>query len=88
MKTLNINCNVRIKLNPCGIKRLRQKHEERRSIDSSIGEFIPPKVDKDGYCEMQLWRIMQIFGEDLYFGNNNPPFECNIQIDDSNFRNV
>ena len=83
MKTLNINSNVRIKLTPCGIAKLKARHEELRSSCPSIGKFIPPKADKDGYCEMQLWEIMNTFGEDMYNGNMNLPFETNIQIDDS-----
>ena len=85
MKTLNINSQVRIKLTPCGIEKLKRKHEELRSFYPSIGKFTPPKADKDGYCEMQLWNVMKIFGEDMYDGNMNLPFETNIQIDDAKF---
>lgn len=85
MKTLNINSQVRIKLTPFGIAKLTAKHEELRSICPSIGEFTPPKMDKDGYCEMQLWEVMNTFGEDMYIGNMHLPFETNIQIDDAKF---
>ncbi len=85
MKTLNINTKVRIKLTPCGIQKLKANHEELRASCPSIGKFTPPKTDKDGYCEMQLWEIMNTFGKDLYMGNMNLPFETNIQIDDAQF---
>ena len=85
MKTLNINSQVRIKLTPCGIEKLKKKHEELRSFCPSIGDFKPPETDKDGYCEMQLWDVMNTFGEDMYNGNMNLPFETNIQIDDAKF---
>ena len=87
MKTLNINSEVRIKLTPSGIRKLRQRHEKLRSKVPSIGRFIPPKADKDGYCEMPLWQIMHIFGEDVNIGLNLP-FETEIQIDDAMFKNV
>ena len=85
MKTLNINSQVRIKLTPCGIEKLKRKHEELRSLCPSIGKFTPPEADKDGYCEMQLREIMNTFGKDMYNGNMNLPFETNIQIDDAKF---
>lgn len=85
MKTLNINNKVRIKLTPCGIEKLKRKHEELLSFCPSIGKFTPPETDKDGYCEMQLWEIMSTFGEDMHMGNMNLPFETNIQIDDAQF---
>ena len=71
MKTLNINSSVRIKLTPYGIEKLKRK------------QYIQPKVDKDGFCEMQLWWVMQIFGEDINAFNQKLPFETNIQIDDA-----
>lgn len=86
MKTLNINSYVRIKLTPCGIAKLKANHEEFCSAYPHIRRlFIPPKIDKDGYCEMQLCEIMNIFGEDVYNGNNNLPFEPDIQIEDAQF---
>ena len=89
MKTLNINSNVRIKLTSFGIKRLKENHEElRKRYPSAIGKFIPPAVDKDGFCEMQLWKVMKQFGDLLYIGCENPPFELEIQIDDSAFEEL
>lgn len=34
---------------------------------------------------MQLWEIMNTFGEDMYNGNTDLPFDPNIQIDDAKF---
>lgn len=85
MKTLNINSKVRIKLTPCGIAKLRAKHEHISSMFPSIGKFTLPKTDVDGYCEMILWQVMNTFGEDMYEGNSNLPFKANIQIDETLF---
>ena len=78
MKTLSINSQVRIKLTSRGIKKLKRKH--------IISNFTPPKVDKDGYYEMQLWQVMNIFGGDMIASNPSLPFEPNIQIDDAEFK--
>ena len=84
MKTLNTNAKVRIKLTPYGIQKLKGRHEQLRFFAPSIGEFTPPETDKDGYCEMQLWDVMNTFGEDMLPGKELP-FETEIQIDDSEF---
>ena len=78
MKTLNLNSYVRIKLTEFGLKELKKKNP-------SIGEFIPPKTDKDGFCQMQLWDVMNTFGKYLYNGSPNIPFELTIQIDEAQF---
>lgn len=87
MKTLNINSKVRIKLTSFGIEILRKQHEERhRSYPFAFpASFTPPAVNEDGFCEMQLWEVMNTFGEFLYNGAPNLPFETNIQIDDEQF---
>ena len=83
MKTFNINSKVRIKLTPYGIEKLKEKHEKLSSLCPCIGKFTAPKADEDGYCEMQLWYVMTIFGE--YMCGIKLPFEPNIQIDEAKF---
>lgn len=85
MKTLNINNYVRIKLTKFGFEKLKKNHEDLRKKFPTVGEFTPPKVDEDGFCKMQLWQVMNIFGEDLFSGSINLPFETNIQIDEAQF---
>ena len=86
MKTLNMNSYVRIKLTSYGIEVLHRKHEGIRAAYPFIGKFSPPKTDKDGYYKMQLWQVMNIFGQYMYDGNINLPFELDIQIDDAQFK--
>lgn len=85
MKILNISALIGVKLTPFGIAILKEEHEALRSIRPSIGEFTPPKMDKDGYCQMELWEVMNTFGKYRYMGNMNSPFEANIRIDDAEF---
>lgn len=88
MKTLNINSIVRIKLTPYGLEVLKSRHKKLRSSYPSIGKL--PELDKDGYCEMQLWKIMNIFGEVMQDDGTdmNVPFDFNIQIDGSLLKSV
>lgn len=84
MKTLNINSEVRIKLTPFGIKRLKENYEEiRKDYPHVTDEFKLPEVDENGFSKMPLWRVMNNFGDLLFNGSSNPPFEINIQIDDA-----
>lgn len=62
------------------------QHEKFRKMLPTIGEFTPPETDKEGYCEMQLWVIMNTFGEDLFNGSPNIPFDTNIQIAESQLK--
>ena len=85
MKTLNINSYVRIKITSFGIEKLKKNHEILRKEFPLLGEFTPPEVDEDGFFEMQLWEVMNTFGEDLHNGNMNLPFSPDIQIDEAQF---
>ena len=69
MKVFNTNSYVKIKLNPFGIEIMKRKGIEI------------PKQDEDGYCQMQMWQVMNIFGEymTVYL---DPPFKQEILIDD------
>ena len=87
MKTFNINKTVRIKLTKFGLDKLKKNHENLRKINPSLSKFTPPKVDENGFCQMQLWVVMHTFGEDLYNGTLNLPFEPTIQIDEDQFEN-
>lgn len=85
MKTLNINKYVRIKLTEFGFEKLKKDHENLRQKYPTIGEYTPPEVDEDGFCEMQLWVVMNTFGENLFSGSSDLPFETDIQIDEAQF---
>lgn len=87
MKTLNINSYVRIKLTRVGIQRLRSNHKKMfEYYPSCKTKFIPPEVDEEGFSEMQLWKVMQNFGDLLYIGSTELPFELDIKIDDKDLK--
>lgn len=85
MKEINFNSSVQIKLTAEGLKILKKKYNELLSTMTKesheiAGEFELPDFDKDGYTKMQLWQVMNIFGEYMVVGNPNPPFESSIRI--------
>ena len=78
----NINDYVKIKLNPSGVKVLRQNHE--RIFGSELLKKYPfkePQKDKHGYSEFQMWHFMDEFGN-MSMGSFNQlqPYETNIII--------
>lgn len=81
MKNFNINNYVRIKLTPLGMKILKEKHKELRKYDKGVGKFVPSEQDEDGYCSMQLWQVMAIFGAYMN-AYDDAPFNMDIRIDD------
>lgn len=87
MQEFNINSYVCIRLTETGISILREHHNRilkayagRPILLEAIGEFKMPEVDENGYTQMQLWEVMQEFGNYMYQANPNPPFEMTIAI--------
>lgn len=80
MKKLNINSNVKVKLTEFGKEFHKQRHIDFwNSLQKEV--YVPPGEDKDGYCEFQLWSLMEIFGSLCRMGCELP-FETVILIDD------
>lgn len=75
----NVNDKVRVKLTPRGLDILHRAHDEFSKQVRSAPPFTPPEVDADGWCEVQLWTLMQDFGAHIYNGCQ-VPFETTIQI--------
>ena len=78
---LNINYNIKAKLNDYGVEILKARH--RQLIEFSQGvynqPFTLPSTDENGYSIFQLWTFMQIFGPYLHLGSKMP-FEAEIII--------
>lgn len=70
----NINKQVKVKLTEFGVC-IFNKHYERWGIKA-------PKlnIDDDGYFSFQMWDLMQIFGNEIYMGNE-VPFETTVLIE-------
>lgn len=86
MKKLNINESVWVKLTEEGTRNLKLHYDK-------IKEGLPPraklaykppkrKTDEEGYTEFQLWELANIFGEQMYNGNQNQSIESTIKIDE------
>lgn len=87
MKNFNINQYVGVKLTEEGLKILETEHNEiLRSIPpkaaESLGPFVAPPVDEEGYSQIQFWQLMYYFGKHMYNGNPNIPFDMDIKIAD------
>ena len=76
----NVNNHVRVRLTDRGIAELRRQHEETRALFATIGPFVPPNTDADGYARFQLWELMSQFGPITSFGGALP-FETEIIIE-------
>ena len=76
----NINDDVKVKLTQFGWD-VHKAHW--LPYCDSLEEYerhMKPKVDKNGYTKFQLWDLMRIFGETMYNGNMNKPFDMEIII--------
>lgn len=77
----NINEVIGVKLTEVGIQYLRQRHERMQQEYPNIerSEFTPPVPDERGFVRMQMWVMMQDFGEHLGMARDNP-IETTIDI--------
>ena len=72
----NINHYVKVKLTSRGKEILAKKW------DGKIPDWFYKHYDEgEGYYRFQLHELMQTFGEEMYNGNTNIPFETKIYID-------
>lgn len=87
MKSFNINSTVKIKLTKFGKELHKKQWEDFWSSIGKLDEFpyTPPKEDENGYCEFQLWDLMEKFG--AYCGLGRVPlFDTVILIDEKDLK--
>jgi len=75
-RPFNLNNNVKVKITPLG-QSIREKFYASYGIKAR-----PLDKDSEGFTEMQLWQVMQIFGEHMHFGLPEQPISCHILIED------
>ena len=81
MKIININTDIWVKLTEEGNKIILMKEV------NNFGKPMPIKREtKNGYTRFQLWEVMNLFGEELYHGNNKLPIETDIMIEESDLK--
>ena len=78
-KTINLNDYVFVKLKEKGYQRLVD-YDKKYGCSHDI-DYFKERADADGYTRFQLWNFMQIFGKDMYLGNNDIGFDINIKIE-------
>ena len=78
---LNINYNIKAKLNDHRIEILKSRHNQL--VEATYGSynqpFTLPSTDEKGYSIFQLWTFMQIFGPHMHLGRKLP-FDADIII--------
>jgi hypothetical protein len=64
MKHFNINCNVKVRLTKFGKELHKQQWEDFWRSIGRLDEnpYTPPKEDENGFCEFQMWDLMEKFG--------------------------
>ena len=73
----NINEYVKVKLKKSGLAELKRQGDELRKTFPKLDEYVPPKIDKDGYSKFQLHDLMQRLGHLCTLGFE-PPFDTEI----------
>ncbi len=86
-KSFNINYNIKVRLTNYG-KELHKKYWE--DFWSSVGRldefpYVSPKEDENGYCEFQMWELMEKFGPYCGLGKEIP-FDTVILINERDLK--
>jgi hypothetical protein len=86
-KSFNINYPVKVRLTEYGKELHQQRWEDFWRSIGRLDEFpyTPPKEDENGYCEFQLWNLMQDFGAYCGMGREIP-FDTVILIDEKDLK--
>ena len=75
----NLNETVKVKLTAKG-RNILVKHHNRflETTKEEVKKMHPS--DEEGYTEFQMWTLMQIFGNNVYMGQLEYPFDMNMII--------
>ena len=91
MLKFNINEHVKVKLTEKGRDIYFHRYDNWLN-QYPTAAYVPiatyPEVDEDGYTEIQLWHLMEIFGPSLYNGCIVPFEENNIYFDEDKIKEV
>lgn len=80
-KTFNINSYMYVKLTDFGKQKIIEK--------CGYGYFehcIEINKQDDGYYKLQAHEVMSLFGEYLFCGTRNLPFDLNVYFDEGDLR--
>lgn len=76
---VNINQFVRFKLTQHGKEALRNyvvntmaecHYPSEYSVQAVSDSLVKPRLYEEGYYEAQLWQLMQVFGSEMWNGND------------------
>jgi hypothetical protein len=85
----NLNQAVYIRLTDNGRLFLKQKHDQIFSGSRLSYEYLPPREDDNGWSQWQLWNLMNVFGDQFYWGNFQPNlFDLTIRFNEWEFNMV
>lgn len=86
MKKLNLNDIIKVKLTPRGVDIFYHQYDSlNEHIQKRGGKPIEPhmpRIDKDGFTEMQLWCFMELYGEHIGMAMENVIEPIYIYIDE------
>lgn len=92
MKKLNLNNNVRFKLNPKGAEIFYHRYDDLNETLKARGvkQLDPrmPSIDSNGFTEMQLWSFLELFGQYIGAGKPNVLKELNLYIDEKDLKDA
>ena len=84
---LNINSVIKVQLTARGREILKLRYAEEVINMPNVSGLNMPEPDDKGYIRLQLWHLMNLFGEEMILGNQ-PVCGSEIVIDESDLHEV
>lgn len=75
---LNLNEQVKVKLTDLGLKILEDDYNRLKMSIPHLEDYMPLKIDAQGYSKMQLHELMSKFGKYMCMDISDLPIEMNI----------
>lgn len=77
----NLNDIIKVKLENNGLEIIIYDHYQKfKDEEYTLEDRLKHLKYHRGYIEIQIWEFMQIFGRELEMGNNNLPFDMNVEL--------
>lgn len=89
LQSFNVNDSILIKLKERGYEMLVEDHNQYISKISNYKpisiEDIKAKENEDGLYVISMWECMNLFGSQMFNGQNHLPFETTIYFEKDSF---
>lgn len=96
MKKINLNDTIKVKLTPLGADIYYRQYDDfieqmKRENNHKVLETVKPRmprIDKDGFTEIQFWHFIQLYGEYTGIAKQDVIEGCSIYVNEGTLEDI